>query len=263
MGLRIMTSNIWGDYFNNPVGDREDLLLGVFERFTPDVLGLQEVTKSWYGSSLLKRLSEGYAFAGTESYENTNFVPMAYKKDLLLLAKGYERLSGTKDRSKAITWAVLMGPETWEKQQVFAVCNTHFWWKSGPEHDAVRKENAKQLAALMGALHQRYDCPVFAFGDMNTVLTSEVFQVYEDHGIHHLYDLAEQRTDVSSHHGDPAMGPDGRLHGKKTQKDRRSSIDHMIGLGDGYKILKYQVVEDQDALDASDHSPVYVDVEFF
>ena len=46
-----MTSNIWGDYFNNPVEDREKLLFDVFDRYKPDILGLQEVNKSWYKSN--------------------------------------------------------------------------------------------------------------------------------------------------------------------------------------------------------------------
>lgn len=259
--IRIMTSNIWGDYFNNPVEDREDLLYDVFMRYQPDILGFQEVTKSWYGSKLFERLSGEYAFAGMESYNNSNvnsnYVPLAYKKDYLLLAKGYERLRETSDRSKAITWAVLKHPR---EEKVFAVCNTHFWWKSGPEHDLVRTENAKQLVALMKFLQEKYDCPVFAFGDMNTVLSSDVFKVYAENGIRHLYDLAEKKKDVSSHHGDPQPDENGKLRGKTTQKGREYSIDHIIGMGDGIKVQEYRVVEDQDALDATDHSPVFVDV---
>ena len=41
------------------------------------------------------------------------------------------------------------------------------------------------------------------------------------------------------------------------------SIDHMVGYGEGYKVSEYYIVEDQDALDATDHSPVYVDIELF
>lgn len=39
--------------------------------------------------NLLERLSQEYAFAGTEAYNNINFVPLAYKKDYVLLTKGY------------------------------------------------------------------------------------------------------------------------------------------------------------------------------
>ena len=56
--MRIMTSNIWGDYFNNPVELRQEGLLNVFKKYSPDVLGLQEVTKSWYESKIFKELCE-------------------------------------------------------------------------------------------------------------------------------------------------------------------------------------------------------------
>ena len=51
--------------------------------------------------------------------------------------------------------------------------------------------------------------------------------------------------------------------GKKTEEDKTRSIDHMVGYGEGYKVSEYYIIEDQDALDATDHSPVYVDIELF
>ena len=65
---------------------------------------------------------------------------------------------------------------------------------------------------------------------------------------------------MSSHQGDPQPDENGKLRGKTTQKGREYSIDHIIGMGDGIKVQEYRVVEDQDALDATDHSPVFVDV---
>ena len=77
--------------------------------------------------------------------------------------------------------------------------------------------------------------------------------------IRHLWDLAETKTDICSHHGDPVLGEDGKYHGKKTAAAHTGSIDHIVGLGQ-FTVQNYAVVEDQDALDATDHSPVYADV---
>ncbi|MBR4959484.1 MAG: endonuclease/exonuclease/phosphatase family protein [Clostridia bacterium] len=253
--MRIMTSNIWGDYFGNPVDVRIDQILSMYRKYSPDILGLQEITPGWYGSGLFEALSDEYIPVGTERTGNSNYVPFLYKKHLKLLAKGYEYLTNTPDASKAITWAVLRDGE-----QLFAVCNTHFWWKSGPEHDNIRVENAVQLASLMQEIYRRWHCPVFAFGDMNTLVTSGVFTVYAGNHIRHLWDLAEAKTDIGSHHGDPVKGEDGRYHGKTTDKPHTGSIDHIVALGDGFTVAGYTVVEDQDALDATDHSPVYADV---
>ena len=55
-----MTSNIWGDYFGNPVTIREDELYDVYCRYVPDVIGLQEATVAWHQSTLFSRLKKEY-----------------------------------------------------------------------------------------------------------------------------------------------------------------------------------------------------------
>lgn len=273
--MRVMTSNIWGDFFGNEVSSREGQLYKVYKKYQPDILGLQEACGSWYKSEMFAALEkDGYLFLGTHFvhpeqyqavpgaplYEGAVSVPLLIKKDQFsVLGFGNEGLKDTPDYSKAITWAVL---ETKANKKVFGVCNTHFWWmERGEEDEQIRKENAKQLLAVMKQIHQRYQCPVFAFGDMNTRFGSEVFAVYEKEQISCLINEADQASDVASHHGNPVRGADGRFHGQKAQKDKQYSIDHIIACGESYHVLEYKVVEDQDALDATDHSPVYVDVE--
>ena len=291
--MRIMTSNIWGDYFNNPPSGRDDKLYGVYQKYSPDVIGFQEVTKGWYESSLFEKLSGEYYFVGTERFETKNYVPMAIKKENSLLAKGFEYLENTPDASKAITWAVI------EKNgNAVAFCNTHFWWMRGTESEKVREQkgvldfsledhcrlranNARQLTALMKQLHNKYSCPVFAFGDMNATITESVFDIYEQNGVKRLWTVAEEKDRTCSLHGDPVKDANGVFVGVKATKEyitslRRilclpelthedgyfTSIDHIVALGDSFRVTQYRVIEDQDALDATDHSPVYADVEF-
>lgn len=275
--MRIMTSNIWGDYFGNEVSSREGQLYNVYKKYDPDIIGVQEVTGGWYKGEMFHNLEkDGYTIVGaflihTEDYsggiggplhDGANFVPMFVRRSKYkILECGYEMLRNTPDRSKAITWAVLEDRET---GKVFGAVNTHFWWMSrGTEDNLLRAENAKQLVAVMKYINGKYFCPVFSFGDMNTRLGSEVFEVYDINHVEHLLDKAEKGSKVASHHGDPVRGEDGRYHGKKTENDKTMSIDHMVGYGEGYKVSEYYIVEDQDALDATDHSPVYVDIELF
>lgn len=255
--MRIMTSNIWGDYFGNEVETRQGGLIETFFRYSPDIIGFQEVTGNWYNGELFKQLSKEYCFSGTEIYGSKNFVPFAYKKAFAskLRESGYEMLTDTPDISKAITWAYF---EDGEKS--FAVCNTHFWWKTGEEHDRIRDKNAKQLVRLMKYINEKYSCPVFAFGDMNTKISSSVFEVYKENGVLHLYDIAKEKYDRCSHHGDPQRGDDGKYHGKTTDKTHNDSIDHIVCLGFSGEALSYNIVEDTVALDATDHSPVYADI---
>lgn len=273
--MRIMTSNIWGDFFGNEVSVREGQLYNVYKKYSPDIIGMQEATGAWYlGKTFLDLEKDGYLFLGTHFihpelyhfapgqplYEDGVNVPLLVKKDTFkVLDYGWELLRNTPDHSKSITWAVL---ETKEEHKVFGVCNTHFWWMERNEEDfRLRAENAKQLTDLMKYINEKHNCPVFAMGDLNARIDSEVFQVFDENGVKDLIDEAETASWVSSWHGDPERGEDGRYHGKKTQADKSHSLDHMMGYAGGYRVKEYKVVEDQDALDATDHSPVYVDVE--
>lgn len=288
--MRIMTSNIWGDYFGNPPRGRDENLLTVYARYSPDVIGFQEVTRAWYESALFEKLSEGYYFLGTECIDSKNAVPMAVKKEFSLLAKGFEYLEGTPDESKAITWGVV------EKDgKRFALCNTHFWWMKGGEseetkrhhgvlswsaedHHGLRAKNAEQLSRLMQYLHARYLCPVFAFGDMNAPIYASIFEVFAQNGIRKLFDLAKERDTAATIHGDPQRTESGAYRGKEAAADYLArvgrkmgvpegltegyhfSIDHIVGLGDDLTVCAYRVIRDREALDATDHSPVFADI---
>lgn len=275
--MRIMTSNIWGDYFGNEVSSREGQLYGVYKKYDPDIIGVQEATGAWWKGEMFHNLEkDGYTVIspyfihpdeyadapGAPLHEGFNYVPLFIKRSKYkILECGYEPLRNTPDRSKAITWAVVEDKET---GKVCGVANTHFWWMArGIEDNLLRAENAKQIVAVMKYVNSKYFCPVFSFGDMNTILGSEVFEVYDINHVEHLLDKAEKGSKCASHHGDPVRGEDGRYHGKKTENDKKYSIDHMVGYGGDYKVTEYYIIEDQDALDATDHSPVYVDVEVF
>ncbi len=249
--MRIMTSNIWGDYFGNAVSPRDEQLIAVYTRYAPLILGLQEATAGWHDSALLSWLREGYTVIGDVG----NYVPLAVHKTCSVVAQGYEPLTHTPDESKGITWVVADTPAG-----RIAVCNTHFWWRVGEKHDAIRVENAHQLVARMRALRETYACPVFAMGDMNSPRSAGVFAVYELEGVRHLHDLAAEKSTISSHHGNPVLGEDGLYHGSRTTNDADLSIDHMLVLSTAVSVSTYHVIEDQDALDATDHSPVYADV---
>ena len=257
--MRIMTSNIWGDYFGNPVDIRKDNLCRVFAEFTPDVIGLQEVTPSWHKSGLLEELSKNYFLIHTNLNEFSNYVPLAVNKKYTVLSTGYEPLDDTPDKSKGITFAVIQ-----DGDNIFGVCNTHFWYMHGaPEHDLLREKNAYQLIALIKKIRAEYNCPVFAFGDLNCNFSSSVFStVFADNNIVALINSAEQKDTVCSIHGDPVADQNGIYHGKKTERDYLKSIDHIIALAPEITVKNYRVIENQYALDFSDHSPVFADVNF-
>lgn len=260
MKLRVMASNIWGDYFGNEVTRREDQLFDVYMRYSPDVIGMQEATKTWYGSKLFERLKEKYVFTDVSAYVQHNFDPLLYDKTRFNLVDcGFVKYDDTPDPSKAVNWAVLEDKESGKR---FAVMSTHFWWKviGDPEHDALRVSNARQLNECGKNIKEKYGCPVIAFGDFNSYVSSPCMQFLYENGWRETQDCAKIADKVSTHHGDPVRGEDGFYHGKPTANGSERSIDHIIFLGDVDPLL-FRVVEDQDALDATDHSPIFADFE--
>lgn len=254
--MRIMTTNIWGDYFNNPVSLRLEDLLRVYEVYRPDVIGFQECTASWWESGLFSRLADDYQILGEGLFPDGNYVPLAVGKQYEVVSFGGELYEETPDPSKGFTWAVLRGPE----EKVFGVCNTHFWWKGGEEHDRIRGCNARQLSYRMKVIQKEYSCPVFAFGDLNCWPDNLAFAAFKEQGVKELFHLAEVRDDRCTLHGNPVLDATGHFRGALREGDHKRAIDHILSLGEGFSVPALRVVEDSFALDATDHSPVYADI---
>lgn len=258
--IRVMTSNIWGDYFGNEVQIREDQLLEVYRKYAADVIGMQEVTPSWHQSTLMSNMkAAGYLLLNDAPVGVNNYNAMLVREARFTVRKsGFEQLTHTEDASKNIQWAVLIDKES-EKRIV--VCNAHFEYRQGPQYDEAREFNAEQVAWRMRFLKERYDCvAAFGFGDMNANTASSVFPVFEKRGILPLAPQAPTLPSFSSYHGYPVRGEDGRYHGKPTENSYKWSLDHIVGMGE-YHVTDYRFVTDQPALDATDHSPVFVDLE--
>ncbi len=278
--IKIMTSNIWGDYFGNPVEVREMGLFDTYMRYDPDILGMQEATVAWGDSRLFKLLCDKYTFVPVDKivakwYEDNaddegvkdlrlrgksaeqNFVPLVYKSDKYdLVDYGWHHFTDTIDPSKCVTWALLCDKKTDKK---FGVCATHFWWMTGEEHDRLRDKNAFEMLNIMKEIRNKYECPVFAFGDFNCFVGSTAFGVLMNGGCTNMQKAARETSEICSIHGDPVRQDDGTYKGYTTDKTSEYSIDHIICLGE-VDVLKYDIITDVDALDATDHSPVMAEV---
>lgn len=255
MTVRVMTFNIWGDYFGNPVEEREGQIGAVIARHAPDILGVQEITQNWHSSALFCTLSETYEISGGEGFHENNYVPLLWRRDMFTaLACGFVPFPDTPDISKGISWAVLRHRES---QKTICAMNTHFWWKyfGEAENDAIRVSNAARLTETAEQLSRTYGAPAVAFGDLNSTLSMPTIPYLLSHGWNLARDGAPLTSEVGSHHGDPVRGADGRYHGTKTEKRYPASIDHILYRG-AIRPVEFSVIEEQDALDASDHSPL-------
>ena len=260
MNVRILSSNIWGNYFGNEIAVREDQLLDVFRRYAPDVLGMQEATKSWRESALFRELCADYEFVDTGAFTQANYTPLVYRREFFdLVDGGFVSFEDTPDSSKSFTWAVLEYKGTGKR---FGALSTHWWWKNigKAEDDALRVSNAAKVTELARALVEKYNIPVFAFGDFNSRYACPSIAYLRENGWKFAQEDASVTMQVSTHHGDPVRGEDNLFHGEATLRTAEHSIDHIIFMGAASPI-EFRVVEDQDALDATDHSPIWCDFE--
>lgn len=258
--IRLMSSNIWGDYFGNEVAVRDRQLEKIYRKYFPDILGLQEMTPNWWKSEMWSDLSDEYEFVPVPTNGKNNYVPMLYRKSTVkIMDSGWHLYHEKLDRSKGYTWAVFREYKT---NQLFAVFNTHFWWKEDymTEHDVIRYYNAMELVTAMKKIGEIYDCPVFFMGDLNCREESLAWDFFKNHGWETSYRVAKEYSEMASWRENPERGEDGFYHGKTTEKTKEKSIDH-IGMKKESVVLKQEIVIDQEALDASDHCPIFADIE--
>ena len=257
MKIRLMTSNIWGDFFHNPVEPRAPLLATVFERYFPDILGLQEVGPSWWESGLIPALSRTYTQVPVENPEKLNCTPLFYRADRFeLLESGRCLFHEPLDYSKGWNFGVFKS-----SGGTFAVFNTHFWWKKELRDEVIRRYNAMETVSAMKRIGEKYSCPVFLMGDLNCKCDSMTWEYLRSQGWQTSFFCTDHFSPFSSNHHNPVVHADGTCTGCTTDEPKEDSIDH-IAIPAAIKVICQCAVIDREALDSSDHSPVYADVEF-
>ena len=277
--LKFMTFNIWGDYFGNPVGEREAGVEATILKEMPDVVSLQEVTPNWYKSPMFANLEKaGYAlvrgdedaalkraaFSGEKTERHINHEPLLYRRDRLhILDSGVDFFHVALQPEKSVTWAIF---EDKSEKRRFAAFATHFWWRSnGEESDAIRELNARHILWLLADIRRKWgaELPAILGGDLNSTEKSSVDAMLRSGGFVNAASNADVRSPHCSRHGNPKRGKDGKWRGslRPAKNDTPSrSIDH-IYYTKGIHALRHEILTDQIALDSSDHSPVVVEFE--
>lgn len=258
--LRIMSLNIW----NARVCNRETLHCAVIRRYLPDTLGLQERSQRWQNeqNDLSRALAPDYAEVEVDiGGHERNFTPILYRPSTLeLLDSGWHYFSGLNDvGSKTITWAVFSRRADGAR---FVHLNTHFYWTGDEKGNAARLTDAAEMTRLAERLAARYPYPMLCTGDYNCKLSSEPAQALLAAGFRETRLLsAGEASAIHSHHPYPAFDEAAQLYhsGPLPTGGPERAIDHIYLYGEA-QIDAHVTVTDQEALDASDHCPIYVDV---
>lgn len=256
--LRILSHNVWC----GPVHNRDLHLSEIFFRYMPDVLGLQEMTPNLYKSRLIPLLSEEYELLTHKEAEGrTDNTPLLLRKGLFdVVEHGWHLYRGLNNHeTKSLSWAVLRRRSD---SLLFGVVSTHFWWKRGPESELARMEDVDQMMAFVNYIRVKYDAPVVAMGDLNCKIGSLPYQRLLACG---GLDARAVATDFASlkntHHPYAVYNEESGEYegGPAPVGSRMDAIDHIFVFGDTVRVRELCVVIDRDALDASDHCPIYID----
>ena len=275
--LKFLSLNIWGDYFGNPVRERQAAMEAAILKDAPDIVSLQEVTPNWWKSKMFTNLKKaGYgivrgdekaalrraAFTGKRERKHSNHEPLLYRKDSLeLLDSDTDFFHVTLQPSKSVTWAVFEDKAAKKRFVAFA---THFWWQSnGIESDTIRELNARHILNLLAVIRRKWgaDIPAILGGDLNSTEGSLAHRMLRSGGFLNAASSADVKSPHCSHHGNPVRGADGKFHGsvRPAETDKpKFSIDHIF-FTKGIHALRHEIGVYQEVLDITDHSPVLVE----
>lgn len=268
--LKFMAFNIWGDYFGNPVFERDLKQAAYVERHAPDVVAMQEVTPSFWASRLFPRLGRFYGIVRDGKDPRREFNPLLYRKDRLELVEGGTRVFAAADNpegSKGFGWGVFRDKASGRR---FIAYSTHLWWKTTPleerdRFDRMRVNNYLELKAQIDALRKKHgNLPVVGGGDLNTTVNvresgrATPLANWEADGFCDAQYSVKGASAWSSNHGDPRRDALGNLRGwiQPTAADPKNSLDHVHYSAAGVEPVSLLVDRAQDALEVSDHSPV-------
>lgn len=250
--MRFMSFNILSEYLAPKVSvdERKNIVAATILTYAPDVIGLQEATSRWK-KTLTAMLKGKYAFLDTRTERGKdNSSPLMYNMETVtLLEHGVRTLaSGNSESARVISWGYF---ERKSDGARFLVANTH-WDLTGMTES--RTKQAIEMGDFIASMKQKYNCPAITVGDYNTQSHQDQFRTYLEHS--GLFDAGLtakviNRNFKSTHtlFEPPVPAPD------------ILAIDHVFYSSD-IEALYYNMLIDEDVLDASDHFPVYADIRF-
>ena len=237
----------------NSWSNRKDFLANQIKFYEPDIMGVQEAL-----FDQLKYLDEQlndyeYLGVGRDGGEKGEFSAIFYNtEEFDVLEKNTFWLSETPDEiskgwdaalNRICTYALFENEDTGEKFWVF---NTHFDHRG----EEARRESAKLIISKITEINDE-NLPVVLMGDLNLEPETESIQF-----------LSNKMNDSKKVAEDVVFGPEGTYNGFDFIEPVQRRIDYIFTSKNDINVLKYAVLSDsQDLRYASDHLPVFVELE--
>ena len=252
--VRIMSYNIlhpdWNDRI--PIKNRDQRFLNIIQHYMPDVVGIQEAGAKWqrfwiknlvdtgvYAPACQQSHAEGFSFCTTTFLYNPNTVKLIDEYILDLIPNH-------------VTRVVSVGVfETIADGARFVVTNVHTAPSNAPE------EYAAHFATLIDYCEEdmaKYaGLPYIMVGDYNT---DEAFEMYQNFMTATNVKDAKYEADVLVNDHATYIG----WGDEELTPGRDYCVDHIF-VNDKTDVKYFEVVLDLEADQASDHLPIYADID--
>ena len=256
--IRVMTNNVKRDV---RIADRADLMLANYDRYLPDVLGLQECDPLAYETVVDPLAAGRFAVAGTVTdtngeYSRTPILYLKEKYDLLEQKSDFFRDRYT--NSKTYSFVVLRDRET---GKTFALINVHFAIIIGsyPKEIGTDAEvgnqwrigNAKQVVELTKALAQKYgNIPMFLTGDFNSTARHEPYRILTEFFADSLTVASDFRSKPTATYHLVGEAPD--VNGLP--------VDFIFVTKGNTEVLRCEIISDEDMINSTDHCALITDL---
>ncbi len=280
--IRALSFNVLADDWSNKpaVAPRATGAVNTILRYLPDVVGLQECDDQWYAAlNADEQLHAKYRFVNySSSGQNkvtingkkyTNYSTILYNTDVLELIEWKQQPLTPSDNKKCRIFTVAVF-EIKESGKQFIFTSTH--WDLTEEQ---RLAQANGMKSLIDGWRTRYpNIPLVMSGDYNAPDSeSSLVTLIRDNNLTDSKNAIATGLVCSTFHLGNGMFEGSRnaaiaahwLRGRVSVTPQNVTttecIDHIL-LSSGIESLYYDTIHDEEALDASDHMPIYCDLRF-
>lgn len=263
---RIMSFNVlaaeWANCSNKSVNSRVKYFKATIERYLPDVIGVQEFNAEWYAA--IKGNGIKYKAVNASSPkmgDQYNYSTILYNPDKVEALDYGQVMYKNQNNVKTakITWGQFKSKST---NKVFVVVCTH--WALGED---MRLLQVPEYIAKVKEIQNKYKVPVICVGDYNSGDADGALSKFKKDMKYSESKYTAKSYGLISmglHTGNGIVHTKGEL-GIKSYIDikinQTETVDHIL-CPEGTVPTYYDTVVDQDALEASDHCPIYADFKF-
>lgn len=245
---RVMSSNVLNAndpasmHWSVPYEERAKILSEVYLAYAPDLLGLQEADVAMK-EALIRLL--GAVYAAPPQPAEKNYTPILYKKERFAYLDGGFHSFGRG------CWSYEWAHYRDRKGSGGVIhMNLHYHYESF----ATRAPQAEEVNRKLRELRADYPgVPVFVTGDYNCNKDSGEFEVM-------CRDLPLVSGMLLTENNDGFHSGWHRL-GEVVPRDDDGAIDHIAVMSDTVTVRAHRQIRNPDVARATDHFPVYLDVD--